>query len=824
MRDYPNVTSGYVSGMLFTGYLYPLALFLHRVLGYSIAGYTGWNLDGYNSQTSTASASTNIAAASNGQSLPQSTINVGSTTGFPASGIVWVSTSDGTQTVRYSGTTATTFTNCTGGTGTMTASVSTTTTGAQVLPTGTINVSSTTGFATSGTIYVVTTAGPQIVNYTGTTATSFTGCTGGTGTTSAGTSAVTSAGGSATYGPNKILSSSGTPPTITTTFPHGMSTGDYIQWTGSFAATGTAFSPLPTVVVSPTQLKLPNSAYSAAYTINSATAFPCNAFMIASGTNASINFAGAPSVYAVQVESTARTVVNGAAPSSGDVGRLLVIKSNSYPTKNSGVFKVSAANTATNSYTIDYRSSDTPPAESGMSWWLYEIETQASSYLFQPDEGRSNYSISAATNTAPIQITFAVNTVHGFITGQKVNISGVLGNTAANGTWSCTVLSHNTLLLDGSSGNGTYTSGGTITHAEYSAGAINYNSKIMLQSPHSTGWQIRLSIDPFNVPSVVPYTSISVGYGGISSGDFTPGGVTTLIPQYLNFNIPVGSPYANTVTGSAVSNIAPRITAIGDDTGRALFCYTRGQPGTNSMLVAGLPDNEPTPLAPDINRAFVYGGCSGASPDYGGLQTRFGTNFNIGFTYRDTYPEFCALAGFVDTSVTGTSPVYFANAGDCPFTNTTEVLPWEVWGGIAISPSLSTASNQTFFNFNQRFMGTAAFLRQGRSNFGTFTLSTDSTATSNISAASNTTPIQITTSSANALTTGQTVVISGVTGNTAANGTWVISVIDNTHFTLTGSAGNGSYLGSGTVQGTAHWLHLQNGIYMQWNGAGGLTP
>lgn len=54
------------------------------------------------------------------------------------------------------------------------------------LPTGTINVASTTGFAASGTIYVVTSAGTQTVNYTGTTATSFTGCTGGTGTMSTG--------------------------------------------------------------------------------------------------------------------------------------------------------------------------------------------------------------------------------------------------------------------------------------------------------------------------------------------------------------------------------------------------------------------------------------------------------------------------------------------------------------------------------------------------------------------------------------------------------------------------------------------------------------
>lgn len=51
------------------------------------------------------------------------------------------------------------------------------------LPTGTINVASTTNFAGSGTIIVITNAGAQIVSYTSTAGgTQFTGCTGGNGT------------------------------------------------------------------------------------------------------------------------------------------------------------------------------------------------------------------------------------------------------------------------------------------------------------------------------------------------------------------------------------------------------------------------------------------------------------------------------------------------------------------------------------------------------------------------------------------------------------------------------------------------------------------
>jgi len=49
------------------------------------------------------------------------------------------------------------------------------------LPQATINVATTEGFATSGTMTVQSSTGPQVVTYTGVTATSFTGCTGGVG-------------------------------------------------------------------------------------------------------------------------------------------------------------------------------------------------------------------------------------------------------------------------------------------------------------------------------------------------------------------------------------------------------------------------------------------------------------------------------------------------------------------------------------------------------------------------------------------------------------------------------------------------------------------
>lgn len=66
--------------------------------------------------------------------------------------------------------------------------------------------------------------------------------------------------------------------------------------------------------------------------------------------------------------------------------------------------------------------------------------------------------ITGATNTANIDITSAA---HGLKTGDRIRITGVQGNTAANGTFTVTVIDANTFRLKGVAGTGAYTVGGT---------------------------------------------------------------------------------------------------------------------------------------------------------------------------------------------------------------------------------------------------------------------------------------------------------------------------------------------------------------------------
>lgn len=65
--------------------------------------------------------------------------------------------------------------------------------------------------------------------------------------------------------------------------------------------------------------------------------------------------------------------------------------------------------------------------------------------------------ITAATNASPIVIT---SNGHGQRTNDRVQITGALGNSAANGTWTITVIDSNRFSLNGSTGNGTYTGSG----------------------------------------------------------------------------------------------------------------------------------------------------------------------------------------------------------------------------------------------------------------------------------------------------------------------------------------------------------------------------
>lgn len=71
-----------------------------------------------------------------------------------------------------------------------------------------------------------------------------------------------------------------------------------------------------------------------------------------------------------------------------------------------------------------------------------------------------------------------------------------------------------------------------------------------------------------------------------------------------------------------------------------------------------------------------------------------------------------------------------------------------------------------------------------------------------ITNATNANPIVITSAAAHGLNNGDQVTITGVTGNTGANGTFTIGAAAGSSLTLTGSVGNGAYVSGGILEGS----------------------
>ncbi len=75
--------------------------------------------------------------------------------------------------------------------------------------------------------------------------------------------------------------------------------------------------------------------------------------------------------------------------------------------------------------------------------------------------------VTGASNDAPIKVTA---TAHGLATNDVVTVSGVLGNTASNGTWTITYVDADHFTLNGSSG---VNSPGYVSNADATVGFAN---------------------------------------------------------------------------------------------------------------------------------------------------------------------------------------------------------------------------------------------------------------------------------------------------------------------------------------------------------------
>jgi roadblock/LC7 domain-containing protein len=91
----------------------------------------------------------------------------------------------------------------------------------------------------------------------------------------------------------------------------------------------------------------------------------------------------------------------------------------------------------------------------------YALENEVRSLSLSGAVAVTGATPQAITNVVNRSYVDVISAGHGLATGNRVRITGVLGNTAANGTYTVTRISENVFRLNGVVGTGTYTSGGS---------------------------------------------------------------------------------------------------------------------------------------------------------------------------------------------------------------------------------------------------------------------------------------------------------------------------------------------------------------------------
>ena len=366
---------------------------------------------------------------------------------------------------------------------------------------------------------------------------------------------------------------------------------------------------------------------------------------------------------------------NGYAVSNLDIGRILALKSPNNPMVNSGLFRITGINTTNNWLYINYRSGDTPPAETGMSWVVYENE-----------------------------FTFAGNVTNGgngiVNTYQTQNVGASISNASRIVLQSPSILNWQVRLCVESNYDQPFGGGST--------------------TPSSNGGSVTLA----------------PGFGGTTFGDFPPGGQHLHAPLF--FNTHVQYQYAGGSVGFYPKDSNQiRLYIWGDDVTGTVFVASRQVvgSGTDTFAHFGLCTNEEMPLPPhNAQRLFAFGANGIVNGSANGIywDARAGVNRNgmsfglsnqpIGATYSLYNPLFGGVFGSPNpnSSIRGAS-----TAADNQYIAATELVPVDIIVGTQDFLDNYAGSNEVFILEGRR-LGTAPFVQCGRANYGNWQISTDS--------------------------------------------------------------------------------------------------
>lgn len=182
-------------------------------------------------------------------------------------------------------------------------------------------------------------------------------------------------------------------------------------------------------------------------------------------------------------------------------------------------------------------------------------------------DGCTNNLITAATAASPIALT--LTDPHNAQTGDFAYVSGVEGLTGADGYWQITKTGANTLTLDGSTGAGSYTTGGTAEVGDLGmVDLIIADNALPDNETEITQWAGTTSITPAGtvyVPAakVPTYTAAMASVLAVYFATAPIGGVTNVEAQnVIPIDVIIGLLYAAGIEGQGQTSYVVSVSGV----------------------------------------------------------------------------------------------------------------------------------------------------------------------------------------------------------------------------------------------------------------------
>lgn len=290
-------------------------------------------------------------------------------------------------------------------------------------------------------------------------------------------------------------------------------------------------------------------------------------------------------------------------------------------------------------------------------------------------------------------------------------------------------------------------------HGTGNAGA----SRVILQSPHSSAWQVRLTCENTAdttgggsfTNKIGSRASFAPGFGGDSAGDFPAAGRHLHVPMFWNKAANGVDATTFRTNGSVPGIPSNRLVDVGlryymwgdDSTGTFAMIVRQHTTAASSdeqgLIFFGLAeDEEPSPSGDNVHRLFTYGYTNTQisvqtlqiSPDFGEFNGSIVGQMGIAMGLS-MQPVSCVPMSynFLAGNAINSSIMFNASAADNVYTGTTELYGMDLIAGTWDSWFAAVASTHPpNIILEPRRLGRFPFARKGRTNFNNWSVSPDS--------------------------------------------------------------------------------------------------